>query len=960
MENEALKEALLAGLIDSEQYEANDNYGPKLITNNATETVWEYLQQELLTCQKFVLAPAFITSEMLVALKITLAQLSQKGVHGTILTSDYLGFNTPEMFTELLKLPNVTVKIVQTPGFHAKGYFFWHKDHQTAYIGSSNFTRQALLKNSELNLKISSQTKGRLAQEIFTQLANFEQEALVLDQTFITNYRKNYVAPVIQRPKQRPSKLAPNKMQTEALKKLQILRTKEKAKKALIISATGTGKTYLGAFDVKNYAPKRFLYVVHREQILHKTLESFQKVLGGARFDYGIYGGGQHEKKTKYVFATIQALARPENLAQFAADEFDYILVDEAHHVGAASYQRLMAHFEPAFWLGMTATPERMDDFDVYQAFDHQIAYEISLEDALAEEMLCPFDYIGVTDYEFLGETVSEKATLSQLTAPERVKHILKQLAYYGNETSRGGLVFCSRQDEAKALAKAFSAQGYPSLALTNNDSSSARKKAVQKLEAGQLKYLITVDIFNEGIDIPCVDQVVLLRNTQSKIVFAQQLGRGLRRFPQKESVLVLDFIGNYKNNYLIPQALTNDRFLNKDRLLADLKKTVVYHLATINFDLISRQRIFEAIASTKLDALKRLRQSYERLKKKLGRTPWRYDFYQENELDPQIFTQNQNLNGYYALLKRLKVVAALPKKAEQYLYFLENELLNGKRKHELLLLEALLAKNSLSQTEFRQLLRQNNCYCDEQVLASVQEILSLRFFAVKAGKTLRQDLYGKEPLIVVKDATYMFNETVRNFLQLELFKTHFIDIIKTGLALSAEYASERRFTLYQKYTRKDVCRLLDWRKDISAPLYGYRVVADVCPIFITYRPQTLKHGYQNEITNNEQIKWYTRSPRSLASKEVQELLAQDEQGRAKVQLPLFIKPTDAFQAEFYYVGQATIDPKSVQEEELLKNGKKRKAVSMKLCFEKPLPLWLQAELKAAEHQSQDRSDHEY
>lgn len=959
MENDLLKEAFLAGLDDEQRYLANDSYGPKLITNNGKETVWEYLQQELLTCQKFVLAPAFITSEMLVPLKITLAQIAEKGVTGTILTSDYLGFNTPEMFAELLKLPNVTVKLVQTPGFHAKGYFFWHKTHQTAYVGSSNFTRRALLQNSELNLKISSKAKGRLTQEIVAQLAAFEQDARLLDQAFIAKYRKTYVAPVKSQSR-KLSTLTPNKMQEAALTQLQALRTKEQIKKALIISATGTGKTYLGAFDVKRYAPKRFLYVVHREQILQKTLQSFQKVLGGPKTDYGIYGGGKHEKHAKYTFATIQSLARPEVLNQFEPTEFEYILVDEAHHVGAESYQRLLDYFTPEFWLGMTATPERMDAFDVYQAFDHQIAYEISLEEALAAEMLCPFDYIGVTDYEILGETVTEEATLSQLTAPKRVTYILEQIAYYGNATSRGGLVFCSRQAEAKALAEAFTKRGYPSLALTNNDSLATRKKAVQKLEAGQLKYLITVDIFNEGIDIPCVDQVILLRNTRSKIVFAQQLGRGLRRYPQKESVLVLDFIGNYKNNYLIPQALTNDRFLNKDRLLADLKKTVVYHLATINFDRISRQRIFEAIANTKLEALKLLRQSYERLAQKLGRIPLRFDFYQENELDPQIFTQNQNLNGYYALLKRLKVVSDLPLRAEQYLYFLESELLNGKRKHELLLLQALATKNSLSKTDFKHILAQNKCYSDEKVLTSVLDILSLRFFAVKAGKNWRADLYGHEPLVVKKAETYTLGASLKKFLQDQQFAKHFNDIIKTGLALSAEYASDKRFTLYQKYTRKDVCRLLDFPKDISAPLYGYRVVGPVCPIFITYQPQATKHGYQNELTNNERIKWYTRSPRSLASKEVQALLACDEKGGAKVSLPLFIKPTDAFMAEFYYVGQATIDQKTVQEEVLLKNGKQKQAVGMELCFEKPLPLWLQAELNAAKGYGVNASDHEY
>lgn len=479
---------------------------------------------------------------------------------------------------------------------------------------------------------------------------------------------------------------------------------------------------------------------------------------------------------------------------------------------------------------------------------------------------------------------------------------------------------------------------------MTNEDSVAKREQAVARLERGAVKYLISVDIFNEGIDIPCVDQIILLRDTRSKIVFTQQLGRGLRLFPGKTSALILDFIGNYQNNYLIPQALTNDRSLNKDRLVADLKEQVVYGLSTINFDEIAYQKILAVIARTKLDSLKHLKEAYFELSQKLGRIPMRRDFYQSSQLDPQIFTQGNTLVSYADFLDKLGVKQELSHYAKQVIAFLEKELMNGMRKHELLLLQQLLIAE-VTQADYCERLTKAGCYVDDAVLDSVNAILSLRFFEVKAGKKLRSETYGAKPLIVLEQGKYRLSSAFSEALLQPAFKQHVVDIIETGLLLSQAYQAQKRFTLYQKYTRKDVCRLLDWPKDISAPLYGYRVVDDVCPIFITYQKE--KQGYQNVLTDDRAIRWYTRSPRSLASKEVKELLAGVKTGDPYVKLPLFIKPSDAFGAEFYYVGEAKIIAKSVREVELGTKNKPKKAVAMDLLFEQPLPLEMLEKLQA-------------
>ena len=260
-------------------------------------------------------------------------------------------------------------------------------------------------------------------------------------------------------------------------------------------------------------------------------LIDFQKVLGFNPSEGHIYHSGDDLTGKKYIFATIQTLSREENLKAFSKDFFDYILIDEVHKAGADSYKKVMGHFTPNFYLGMTATPERTDGQNIYEIFDYNIAYEIRLQDALENDMLCPFVYFGVKDIEIDGQLIDEKSNISNLTSDERVKHILNKIDFYGvcNNQVRG-LIFCSSKSEARELSIKLNQHGKRTIALTGDDDINYREKVVKQLEDGELEYILTVDIFNEGIDIPSVNQVVMLRNTQSSIIFVQQLGRGLRK----------------------------------------------------------------------------------------------------------------------------------------------------------------------------------------------------------------------------------------------------------------------------------------------------------------------------------------------------------------------------------------------------------------------------------------------
>ena len=930
-----LKEAILNGLYDKNENKGNEFISPQLVSNDEQDKIWFTLRQELMSCTSFTWAVAFISENMLVPFKLVMSELAKKGISGTLITGTYLGFNSPKVFRELMKIPNLKVHLSEEAGFHAKGYLFKHDDYQTILIGSANFTRSALLKNCEWGLKVTSHENGQLVEEVNDQIKTALTHSHELTESWINEYEQVW-QPIKKNahfPLNKAKKILPNQMQEAALKNLSTL-VKENAKRALVVSATGTGKTYLGAFAVKEYKPKKFLYLVHREQIAKKALASFYQVIGGDKNDYGLLTGSKHDFNKKYLFGTVQTVSQEQMLGQLDPKEFDYILIDEAHRVAAPTYQKILNHFAPKFLLGMTATPERMDKQNIYEIFDYHLAYEIRLKDALNEQMLAPFHYVGVEDYTVGEQVITETSKLKDLVAEKRVEYVLKQLDYYGycGEQAKG-LVFCSRQEEARDLAELFSQAGHPSCALTNEDSQKRRAEVTQQLENGEIEYIFTVDLFNEGIDIPSLNQIVMLRNTQSSIVFIQQLGRGLRKFPGKDYVTVIDFLGNYKNNYLIPIALNGDKSRDKDQAVRESKLPQVIDVSTINFTEIASQRILASLEKIKLDSMRELRKSYEDLKEKIGKVPLLYDFYQYGTTAPTVFAKNHALANYGDFLKKMGENINLSNYQNAVLSFVTKELLFGKRPHELLLLESCLDKD-LTKTDFIDLLKSKDCYVNEDVLASVEKILSLEFFDVKQGKTTKKEQYGSYPLIEKVEGKYRLSHPLQQALtDNQQFKILFRDVLKTGLELSKEYNSQSQFTLYKQYDRKDVCRLLNWPKDISAPMYGYRVGEKETPIFITYQKDSKKKRnarYQNTLENGHSLRWYTRTPRHLESDEVHRLLQSKE-----MKLHLFVKRSDASGKDFYYLGTADIQKDSVKEEKI--GLKQKSAVGMNLVLNHPL-----------------------
>lgn len=915
------------------------HYDPKLIINRPKEKEFllNVLQEEIDSCEDFFFSVAFITQDGLNALKSHLADLADRGISGRLLTSTYLGFNHPDMFESLLAIPNLEVRISAKSGFHSKGYLFSQKEYHSFIIGSSNLTMSALKLNYEWNIRLTSYEHGEVIHQIQNHLMSEWEQAEALTHEWVAEYRRTY-KPVVNNQKLAnavnvdqvsPQYIVPNKMQKVALDNLKELR-ETGAQKGLVISATGTGKTYLAAFDVLQAKPERMLFIVHREQILNKAKESFEKILGKPSDKFGVLSGSQKNTDAKYLFATIQTISKPAYQELFEQDYFDYILIDEVHKAGAQSYLQTLNYFTPKFLLGMTATPERTDNFNIFELFDYNIAYEIRLQEALEEDLLCPFHYFGVTDFEKEDVVISETTELKYLTMDDRVKFLIEKIHYYGcSGNDPKGLVFCSRKEEARELSERFNQRGIPSTYLTGEHSIDEREAQIERLESGALNYIFTVDIFNEGIDIPKINQVVMLRNTQSSIIFVQQLGRGLRKDESKEFVTIIDFIGNYKNNYMIPMALSGDITRNKDNLRKDTFDTnYISGLSTINFEEVAKERIFKSIDDAALDSMKELKQIYSSFKNRLNRVPYLTDFIQQQVLDPMLIANK--FDSYYTFLAKIKDnEGTLSAEENKFLMFLSREILPGIRQHEIVLLSKLLKETrGLTFAEVKEAFAKIHLSNDDETIQSALRTLSLEFYTGGQKKTYS----GAELIYVDNPQQIQLSPAFQQALQNDYFRQLLEDLLTASFYKSEDFATDQALTRYAKYRRRDVLRMLNWHEQmVDQNIGGYTYKDGKFIIFITLQKgddfKGAQMAYEDELIDEATMRWFTKSPRTLASPEVKALQDPDNWT-----VHLFVKKSDDEGKEFYYLGEATpIQDTIKQLSKPTQEGKAQNVVEMDL-----------------------------
>ena len=908
----SLKQSLEKAFIHHEM--PGSDLDPQLIINQPEEKEFllSLLQDDVEQCESFFFSVAFITPAGLNTIKAQLADLASAGKSGRLITSYYQYFNTPEVFRELLKIPNLEVRISEKAGFHSKGYLFKHSDYYSLIIGSSNLTLSALKMNYEWNIRLTSYDHGEIIHQMDQHMEKEWEEALVLTEGWIEDYRDNYPAapffPFHPEEEYAPYQMEteiiqPNRMQTRALKQIEEVRQLGE-EKALVISATGTGKTYLSAFDVLQVRPEKMLFIVHREQILRDAIASYQKVIGGPEEDYGILSGSQKDLSAKYLFATIQTISRLPYLEEFSPDHFDYILIDEVHRAGADSYLRVIDYFEPDFLLGMTATPERTDDFNIFELFDYNIAYEIRLQEALEENFLTPFHYFGVADYEKDGEVIDDLSDLSLLLSDERVDFLLEKMDYYGYSGDQPcGLIFCRNRKEAHAMCEAFQARGVPSRALTGKDSQDRREDVVRQLENHDIHYIFTVDIFNEGIDIPKINQVVMMRQTQSSIIFTQQLGRGLRRHESKDFVTVIDFIGNYTNNYLIPVALSGDPSADKNELRQQTFDTdSISGLSAINFEHIAKERIYDSIDQVKLDSMKNINSAYKQLKNRLNRIPLLVDFYEHQTIKPEIIAHKKG-TYYDYLLYAKEDIEQLSVASVAILKFLTREIMPGLRLHEIFLIEKLIGQpeKNRSKADMKALFIREGLPADSWLLDSVIQTLSIDFYAGGSAKT-----YQEAALIEKINDGFKLSPTFQSALSSKGFVILLKDILQIARWNHEKFDDQQIFTRHEKYRRRDTLRLLGWEKQmVDQNIGGYTYRDGSFVIFVTLDKGEDFQGsliaYEDRLLSRDRLHWFTKSPRTLQSPEVQLMKKQSQD----YTFYLFAKKSnDEDSGSSYYLGE--------------------------------------------------------
>lgn len=938
-----LKQGLSTAFIN-QNISSNLAYKPQFVSNNYKKgrKVISSIEDELLSCEEFAIGVAFITMGGITPLLQTFRELEQRGIPGKILTTDYLTFSDPKALRMLADFKNIELKMFVTKnakeGFHTKGYIFKKEEMYRIIVGSSNMTLSALTINREWNTKIVSTNQGEYTKNVveeFDQLWN-AQQSLVFEQ-FIEAYTNVYTKnKIIERQKELakqaevPSlevyRLQPNSMQVGFINNLRKI-YEAGEDKALLISATGTGKTYASAFAARELEFKKVLFLVHRNQIAKQALKSYRKVFDG-KISMGMVTGKYQDYDADFVFATVQTLSKEETLSRYKKEHWDLIIIDEAHHSSADSYKRIMDYFEPKLWLGMTATPDKRDDNlegrNIYEIFNHQIAYEIRLQNAMEEDLLCPFHYFGITDLEVIadaGKSSEEKVeNFRYLTSEERVLNVMKQAEFFGYSGERiKGLIFCSRIDEARELSAKFNKKGWRTIVLSGSDSETVRATAIERLAGDEsedaLDYIISVDVFSEGVDVPEINQVIMLRPTESPIIFIQQLGRGLRKAEGKEYVVVIDFIGNYRNNFMIPIALSGDRSYNKDNIRRYVTEggRVIPGASTIHFDEISRKRIFQAIDNANFSDIKLIRENYTNLKNKLGHIPALADFDKYGEMDVLRIFDNSSLGSYYKFLVKYEkeYTIRLSKDEETVIEFVSKKLASGKRIHELEMLKRLLEYQYGIIGLLKESLQDNyNCSMDDNCAENVVNMMTNEFPTSAAKKTYSQCVF------LEKDGSdYRVSKQFKKMLQNENFYHILEELIDFGISRYKENFSMRYqdtdLVLYQKYTYEDVCRLLNWERN-EVPLniggYKYDKKTKTFPVFINYDKQddisdTTK--YEDHFTSYDRLIAISKSGRSIESEDVQNFLNAKERG---IDVQLFVRKNkdDKISKEFYYLGRMT------------------------------------------------------
>ncbi len=886
----------------------------RFLTNYTETTFLSTIQANLRRCKSFAFSVSFIKKAGLVLLAKDIKAAVERGAKGRIITSTYQNFTDVEslnFFLRLAQSPNfqchlddecfVDEKTFVAKGFHSKGYIFELEDRVEIVIGSSNITRYALLKNVEWDLVVNCIPDAEAYRDAMAEFEQLWSKTDELSQDKIDGYAMKLSFAIeswdMDYDMVNPE-VKPNYMQRKALRELNRYRAVGQ-NRSLVISATGSGKTYLAAFDALNFNPDRLLYIVHEGSILKKSLETFQKIFGGSK-TCGLYNGETKELEADFLFSTNVSMCR--SLQLFDKNEFDYIIIDECHHAVADSYRKIIDYFEPEFLLGLTATENRMDNQDVVEIFGNNIPYELRLRDAIINDLIVPFHYYGIRDelVDYGLTAAGERRLISQISMPENCEFIHQQIEKHrmGGQKLKA-LAFCRNIQHARMMADNLG-DYYHTAFLSGKNKTGERIRAYNELQDDRkgLEILFAVDILNEGVDIPGVNMVLFLRPTESSTIFLQQLGRGLRKYENKPYVTILDFIGNsYKRSVHIALALgslSRNSILEK-KLLKFMVKNDFKTLGLedygvqIHIDDLSKEEIIDKIESENFNRINYLKMDYQNFKSYLKSPifPSHMD-YMNSDYAPNLLKfmkikiEGKKTNSYYGFLKGIGE-EQLPAFSDQQIACINylSSLLPLVRKHEFLVMKCLL---------------EGDAYLSE-IEAKAQEEISgynpkqmehaLRF--MEDGGAIRKD---GEHIAICGEKEQEYEE----YLQ---------DLLNYGLTqYSARYADDKiDFLLWQDYRQDQV--LLKILKNPKHNQYGTYYKDGKMYVFA---------GLKKDATQQEHLKYKDKflTPDVFQWESIANISAKDEaQQRSAKNVLVFVRKVSAengITLPYTYIGTGSLE----------------------------------------------------
>lgn len=823
------------------------------------------IKSNLKKCKSFSFSVSFIKKAGLVLLEREIEEALDRGDKGRIITSTYQNFtdigSLEQFYAWQKEYDNfechLDYECFGDNGFHTKGYLFEYDDSIEFIVGSSNITRFALLKNFEWNVSLISKDNLDSYNDALIEFELIWDKTLELDTKLIEKYRlqldyaiekwdMDYVNAM-------DAKINPNSMQRKALRELRRYRDTG-VKKALIISATGSGKTYLAAFDARNFGAKRLLYIVHRESILKDAKDSFVKVFGAER-TYGFYTGNDNSLEADFIFATSNMLGR--HLDSFKKDEFDYIIYDEVHHVVAETGKKIFEYFEPEFILGLTATPERMDNQDIFTLFDQNVPFELRLRDAINNDLVVPFHYYGIRD-QLVDYSSKDKMTIAKNIAEQNnIEFIKSQIEKYRKPGEKlKCIAFCTNIQSCRLMAEELYEEGYHTISLTGINDTGVRIKAFKDLqdENNLLEIICTVDILNEGVDIPQVNMVLFLRPTESQTVFIQQLGRGLRKYPGKDYVTVLDFIGNnYDRAVQIAMALGTlgkttymEKAYLKEMIRTNFESLDIPEVK-IEIDDLSKEEIINFIDKTNFNSRVFLEKDYKNFKSYInnGSYPTHMDFL-NSDVSPDLiriikstFSGSKN-KSYYNFLKKIDE-DTIPMFDDKQIAFINNmeDLLPLARLDEYLIIEQAIKEHTI----------------DLKRIEDINEHIT--------DKTLENAYNNLKSLGLVAN-----NEIDLTNIEDGEFKDYLLDTLNYGIVRYNREFGEYTglFKLYRNYYKEQASRIMLKNGILQKGTY---YEDDIAYIFAGIKKgEEGRLNYKDKFINNKIFQWESIANVSESEKE--------------------------------------------------------------------------------------------